>query len=479
MTPRPPAPAAESAPAARDDPAGGQGLRGHVVELTRLALPVIVSRAGIMTLALVDTVMVGRFAVEELAYQSIGLAPSTVLVVIAYGLLLGTLVGAASAIGRGRPEEAGAAWRRALPYAAGIGLAGLAICQAGETILRLTGQTPELSAGGGEVMAAIGWGIPGLKLFVATSFFLEGVGRPVPAMLTMLVANLLNVALNWVLVYGNLGVPAMGAVGSAWATTAVRWAGAILLIAYVWHMAGRDRFAVRMRPIGGWRAWAEQRRIGYATAVSIGMESTAFAVMQVFAGWLGALALAATAITLNVIAIAFMVALGLASATAVRVGTAHGRRDARGTALAGWTGLGLNSVIMAAIGLALLVGADAVATAYTTDPMLIAMAAPMIAFVAWILLVDGGQAVMANALRGRGDAWVPTLSHAVSYFGVMVPAAWLLAFPLGRGAPGLIEGILVASVISAVLLTTRFQLLARADRRRAETVRAATPATGR
>lgn len=461
-----------------DGPAGDR-LRDHVTELTRLAAPVIVARAGIMTLALVDTVMVGRYAVAELAYQSIGLAPSTVLVVIAYGLLLGTLVGAATAIGRGRDAEAGAAWRRSLPYAVGIGVLGLAICQAGEAILRLTGQTADLAAGGGAVMAAIGWGLPGLTLFVATSFFMEGIRRPVPAMLAMLVANLLNIVLNWVLVYGHLGAPALGAVGSAWATTAVRWSGAVLLIGYVWHMADRDRFAVRVRPTGGWRAWAAQRRIGYATAASIGMESTAFAVVQVFAGWLGALALAATAIALNVIAIAFMVALGLASATAVRVGTAHGRRDRRGLALAGWTGLGLNSLVMAAIGVGLLLGGEAVAGAYATDPGLIALAAPMVAFVAWILVVDGGQAVMANALRGRGDAWVPTLSHALSYFGVMIPAAWLLAFPLDRGAPGLLEGVLVASIVSAGLLTARFHGLALADRRGGGPGAAPVASTGR
>jgi MATE family multidrug resistance protein len=119
---------------------------------------------------------------------------------------------------------------------------------------------------------------------------------------------------------------------------------------------------------------------------------------------------------------------------------------------------------MAAAGGVLLVAAPAIAGIYTTDAALLAVVAPLIAFVAWILVVDGGQAVMANALRGRGDAWVPTVSHAVSYFGVMIPAAWLFAFPLDRGALGLLEGILVASIVSVTLLSGRFLALTRRDR---------------
>jgi MATE family multidrug resistance protein len=453
----PPPDAAGRAPAVR--------IRRHLAELSRLSGPVIVSRAGIMTLALVDTIMVGRYAVQELAYQSIGLAPSTVLVVVTYGLLLGTLVSAAGAIGRGVEADAGAAWRRALPFALIVGAIGALLCQLGEPLLLATGQSADLAAGGGAVMRVIGWGLPGLALFVATSFFLEGISRPLPAMLAMIAANLLNILLNWLLVYGEWGLPELGAVGSAWATTLVRWAGAALLIGYVWTMAEHARFGVRRRPGGGWRAGVRQRRIGYATAASVGMESTAFAVVQIFAGWLGAMALAATAIAINVVAIVFMVALGLGSATAVRVGVAHGRRDPADLALAGWTGLAACTLVMAAAGAVLLVAAPAIAGVYSTDAALVAVAAPLIAFVAWILVVDGGQAVMANALRGRGDAWVPTVSHALSYFGVMIPAAWLFAFPLGRGALGLLEGILVASIVSVALLSARFLVLARRDRR--------------
>ena len=101
---------------------------------------------------------------------------------------------------------------------------------------------------------------------------------------------------------------------------------------------------------------------------------------------------------------------------------------------------------------------------YTTDPRLIALTAPVIAFTAWIMVADGGQVVMLSALRGRGDAWLPALAHAVSYLVVMVPLAWWLTFELDHGVLGLMEGILIASVFSLLVLGYRFWWLANADR---------------
>jgi MATE family multidrug resistance protein len=284
-------------------------------------------------------------------------------------------------------------------------------------------------------------------------------------MLVMVAGNVLNVLLNWMWVYGHLGFPAMGAAGSAWATTTVRVFLAAALIAYVWGFADRHRYAVRHRPGGGWRAWARQRRIGYAAGASIAVESTAFSAMSVFAGWLGAYPLAAYSIAHNLLAVVFMSAVGLAAATAIRVGIAHGRGDRGETAWAGWTGLAVNSLVMAAFGVLFALAPQLLARAYTGDAALAALAAPVIGFCAWVLVADGGQVVMANALRGRGETWVATGLHVISYLIVMVPLAWLLAFPLGRGIGGLFEAILVASVVSLLLLSARFGRLARRDLR--------------
>ncbi len=180
------------------------------------------------------------------------------------------------------------------------------------------------------MVRVIGFGLPAYTLFLTTTFFLEGMRRPLPGMTMMIGGNVVNVGLNWIFVYGHLGLPAMGAVGSAWATTGVRVFLAVGLVAYVWTMADAERLGVRGGARTPWRAWRHQRRLGYAAAASIGVEGAAFATLNVFAGWLGVLPLAAFAIALNLISIVFMAAVGIGAATAVRVGIAHGRGDQRG-----------------------------------------------------------------------------------------------------------------------------------------------------
>jgi len=437
----------------------------HASELIRLAGPVVVGRSGIMIMSLVDTIMVGRFSTEELAYQGIGQAPVIPLMLGLMGLMMGTLVSAASAFGAGRFDACGAAWRRSLPLAIGAGVAAAVLCAFGEPLLRASGQSADLAGGGGPVVQILGLGLPAAMVFLTTNFFLEGIKRPLPGMVMIIAANILNALLNWVLVYGHLGFPPMGAVGSAWATTGVRVFLAVGLVLYVWSMTDHARFGVRTRPGGGWAAGRTQRQIGYAAGASIGVEATAFAVMSIFAGWLGAVPLAGYSIALNLISMVFMVAIGVGSATAVRVGIAYGTGSARDVALAGWTGLGINSIAMAAFGILFIVVPDGLVAAYTADPQLEALTVPLVAFCAWLLVVDGGQGVMANALRGRGETWAPTVLHVFSYGFVMIPVCWFLTFPMGHGVMGLFEGILIASVVSAGLLCGRFFWLGQRDKR--------------
>jgi MATE family multidrug resistance protein len=314
------------------------------------------------------------------------------------------------------------------------------------------------------VVQILGLGLPAALVFLTTNFFLEGIKRPVPGMVMVIAANIVNVLLNWVLIYGHLGFPAMGAAGSAWATTGVRLFLAVGLVTYVWSMTDHARFAVRARPGGGWGAWRTQRQIGYAAGASLGVEATAFGIVSVFAGWLGTVPLAGYSIALNLISMVFMVAIGIGSATAVRVGIARGEQGARGMALAGWTGLAINTVAMSGFGVLFWAIPDGLVSAYTADPELTSQTVPVVAFCAWVLVVDGGQGVMANALRGRGETWAPTGLHVFSYFGVMVPVSWILAFPLGRGVMGLFEDILIASIASVALLSGRFYRLCRRAR---------------
>ncbi len=436
-------------------------IRRHVGELVRLAVPVIIARAGIIVMALTDTLIVGRYSAQELAYLGMGHSPVAVMMGVLVGLLLGTVVVTAQTVGRGEEEKTGVIWRRSLPYALLLGAIISGVCLFGEQFLLLTGQEPDLARGAGRVMAVMAFGMPPAALYLASSLYLEGMKRPLPGMVAMLIANVLNVALVWVFVWGQFGLPALGAIGAAWSTTSLRWLTAFGMIAYVWWHPKQREWGVRGSFTGWWRQGREQRRIGYAAGLSNGLEGSAFGALALFAGWLGAVGVAAYAIGLNLIALPFMCALGMASATSVRVGNAYGARDRTETVVAGWTGLGVTSAILALVGLLFHLFPGFIAGQFSQDASVLALTAPIIAFSAWLLVADGGQVVMAQALRGRSDTWVPTALHFISYYAIMMPVGWALAFPLGRGVLGLFEGIFIASIVSVGFLAARFWWLSR------------------
>lgn len=426
----------------------------------RLAWPVIVARAGVMAMALADIVMVGHYATRELAYLGIGIAPFMPVFLVLLGLLLGTAVVTSAALGAGRPAECGAAWRRSLPYSVVLGLLGALVTAFGEPLLLAAGQTPELAANGGRIMFWLGLGLPAYLLYITSALFLEGVRNPKPAMLMMIAANIVNIGLNWVLIYGHLGFPAMGAEGSAITSTLVRWLLMASLLAYIWTMPGHKTYGVRLAPEGGWKDWAGQRRVGYSAAVSIGVESLAFSFMGIFAGWLGTVALASFSIAQNLLAMAFMVSLGFGAATGVRVAIASGRGDMDDRNLAGWTGFGANVVTMTGVGLIFMSLADVLAAGYSNDLIVVAATVPLIVYCAFITVTDGGQAVMVHALRSSGGIWAPALIQSFCFLGLMVPLAWLLALQLQHGALGLFQAMLVASATSLILLSLRFRWIA-------------------
>ena len=431
-------------------------LQKHVLEVLRLSWPVIISRSSVMTMALVDTVMVGRFSTIELAYLSIGLIPFVPIYLIMLGMVMGTVVMSSAAFGSGDFKECGAVWRRSIPYAAALGLLGCFISLFGEELLQVGGQSAEMAGHGGQVMFILGLGLPAYLVTITSSLFLEGIKQPKPAMVMIIVANLINVGLNWAFVYGHMGVPALGAEGSAIATTIVRWLLAIVLVAYILIMSGSHKFGVRLFPAGGWGGWVEQRRVGYSSAFSIGGESLGFASVGLFAGWLGEIPLAAYSIAHNLIAMAFMVSLGVASATVVRVSIARGRGDWDDLKLAGWTGFAVNTVFMGVISIGFGLFPETLASVYTKDTAVIIQTIPLITFCGVVIIADGGQAVMVNALRGAGGIWAPALIQNFSFMVVMVPLGWWLAIRNSFGAIGLYEAILIATILSLLLLSLRF-----------------------
>jgi len=438
-------------------------IKRHAKDIFRLAVPTVLARAGMIIMMIVDAAMVGHYSSQELAYQSIGLAPMMFLVVTFFGLMNGVLVVTAFYFGSNNLNECGPIWRRSISYAAALGIVGVFISSFGEIFLLATGQTANLAKGGGEIINILGWSMPPMLIFVASSFFLEGLKRPKAGMYIMIIGNLANVLLNWLWVFGYMGFPELGAAGSAFSTVVVRIIMACVIVYYIWHLKDHSTLNIRVHANiifrGGWRAWSKIRKIGLGGGASNAIESGAFSSMSIFAGLLGVMPLSAFTISYNMLALTFMFALGFGSATAVCVGNAKGREDKREMAFAGWTGLGLTIISMLFLGMLLAGFSTQIAAGFTNDPQLMVLAAPIIAFIAIVLIMDGGQSVMAHSLRGCGETWIPAALHVISYILVMIPLGYYLSLKAGHGAMGLFESILIASVISLGLASIRFYYL--------------------
>lgn len=444
--------------------AGGRRrpVRTELAELLKLSWPVVISRLGIMAMGLSDAIVVGRYSATQLGYHALGWAPTSVVVTMAIGLLSGVQVMAARAIGEGRLHDTGAVLRRGLSYSLWIGVisAGL-LALGGPAFLHAIGLEKSLADGASRVLLVFCLSLPAYAISVSASFWMEGLSRPGPGAWAMWIANAINLALDLILVPGLFGLPALGAMGGAWATTGARTFLAVFMLGYIALMPEARALGVFDKPERNRAAEAEQRRIGFGAGASNFFEVAAFASMNIIAGWIGGLAVAAWAIVLNVAAIVFMVPLGLSTGAAVRVGISYGARDTAGVIRAGLIAFAVTGVFGVLVSLAIWPNATLIASAYTGNPLTLAMAIPALALSCLMYFPDSLQVVTAQALRARGDVWLPSGTHLTSYIVIMMPLAWWLAIPRGLGIMGLVWAVVIASVVSAGLLLARFWILSR------------------
>lgn len=434
--------------------------RRDLVELFKLAWPVVLARLGIQVMGLTDAVVVGQYSATQLGYHALAWAPTMTALVTGIGLLQGVQVMTARAIGEGKPEKAGAALRRGVVYALWIGLvSSLVLVFLGPLFLRSLGMKDGLAEGAIPVMLVFSLSLTPNLIYIAAINFVEGLGRPGMGAVTMWAANLANLALNLLLVPGAFGLPALGAVGAAGATFGSRVVMMVMLLGWIVMMPGAKGFGLFKRPAPDPVAEREQRHVGYGAGASLFVEVAAFSGMNIVAGWLGGLAVAGWAVVLNVSAIVFMAPLGISAATSILVGQAYGAKDPVAVTRAGITGF-IAAIVVTSL-CALFVGlcAPLVASAYTRDAALIAAIAPALVLASLFFVADGLQTVGANALRARGDVVVPTVTHVASYAVVMLPLGYVLALPAGMGLIGIVWSVIWASLLSAGLLVGRFAWL--------------------
>lgn len=425
--------------------------RRDLKELLRLSGPAVASRMSGMVMGLTDTVVVGRHSATELGYMALAWAPSGLILVTSMGLLNGIPVMAAQKVGEGKSHAVGAVLRRGALYAAQLGLLAAGILWlAGPWLLVRSGVELDLAQGAGRVLQVLALSTPMALVGMALSYYLEAIGKPARAAAVAWTANGVNLLIDlWL-------VPLHGAQGAAWATFGARVMMVAALIALVLTARDARGMGVFDKPVRDRPDEARQRRIGYAAGAALFAEAGAFSGMNIVAGWVGGLTVAGWAVVLNVSALVFMVPLGVAAAASVLVARAHGADDREGVRRAGCLVFALAASLTGLLSLIVALFAAPIAAAYTTDAALAALCASAMALAAWFFVADGFQVVAAQMLRAAGDAWTATWFQLFSYSAVMLPLGWALAMPFHLGLHGIVWAALIASLVSAGLLVSRF-----------------------
>nr|MCU0832581.1 MATE family efflux transporter [Rhizobiaceae bacterium] len=352
--------------------------------------------------------------------------------------------------------------RMGLWFALFYGIACLPALLAVEPVLVLLGQKPELAALAGDYMVIAAFGMVPSMVYIVFRSFLGAIDRAGIMLWASIAGVITNAGLNWVFIFGNLGAPEMGVEGAALASVITGSLMALIVLAYGVREKRAAAYQVLVRfwrP--DWPVLWSSLALGLPISLTIIAEVGLFQMATLMAGWLGVVPLAAHSIVMQLISFSFMVPLGLAHAATVRVGQEIGAEriaDAERAARAAlYTGFGAAFVtIVAFLTLpSLLIGIFLPAD----DPLFaetLAAAIPLLLIGAAFNLFDGAQAVGAGNLRGLKDTRIPMMIAIVSYWGLGVPAAYVLAFQTGLGAPGIWGGLALGLLAAAFLMNMRF-----------------------
>lgn len=448
-------------------PSPSRLLRDEVGPTLRLAGPVVAAQIGQISMGFVDTVMVGRLGPEALAGVALGNSLFFTLLIICVGVVQAVGPMVSQAAGAREPRTIERSVRQGLWLGVMLSLpAGLILWHAEPLFLAL-GQETETAARAAAYLRAVVWAfVPGCW-YTALRSFVEGLARPLPVTLITFVGVALNVVANYGLMYGAWGLPALGLVGTGYATTIVFWTMFGLIALLAGQVAPFRQYAVfsQLR-VPAPEVLRELVRIGGPMGVSRGVEAGLFMITALLAGMLGTTALAAHQVALQCAAFTFMVAVGIAIAGSVRVGQAAGRGDAGGVRRAGAVSVMLAMVSMGGAAVLFWVLPEPLVALYLDieDPAnarVVPLAVQLLGVAAVFQVFDGVQVAASGALQGLKDTRVPMLIAVATYWGVGLTTGYVLGLHLGWGTVGLWWGLVCGLAAAAVLLGLRFHRLSR------------------
>lgn len=447
-------------------PAATRSVAGHARATLALGLPLAGSQLAQIALHVTDMLMVGWYGVTELAAVTLGSASFFIVFILGAGLAQAVLPMVASGVARGDETQVRRDTRMGLWLSAAFGIAVYPLFALADGLFGLLGQPPEVAELAGQYMAIVGLGmVPALGVRVLSSF-LSALERTQVQLWTTIAAVGLNAAINWALIFGHWGAPELGVRGAAVATVATQVATLAVLALYAARAPGPRRFRLFQRlwrP--DWAAGGRVVRLGLPIGLTSVAEGGMFEASVLMMGTIGTVELAAHGIAMQIASITFMLHVGLATAATVRTGQALGRGDAAGLRQGARVAIGLSLAIVAATVAVFMLVPEPLLRLFLdpADPRadeIVALGIVFLALAAAFQLADATQVMALGLLRGLQDTNVPMWIAGFSYWGVGIPASWLLAFPLGLGGPGLWAGLVFGLSCAGVLLMTRFWLRA-------------------
>jgi MATE family multidrug resistance protein len=418
--------------------------------MLRLAAPLVAAELGWMLMGVVDTMCVGRVSADAMGAVGLGSMVFYAIGIFAAGMLLGLDTLVSQSYGAGDLEDC----RHSL-----INGMWLAIVLVLPVMAAIEGSLPPLLASFGIDPAVMGvtrgylrvLNLSALPLLLYFGFrrYLQSVNIVRPIVITLVIANVVNLAGNIILDFGNLGAPRLGAVGAGWATLFSRVFMAVALAVVIFK---HDPQLIHTSWAPDFRRIRRLTKLGIPAALQIGLETGVFTTVTVLIGKIGATALAGHQIALATVSTTFMLPLGISSAASVRVGHAVGRGDPHGAARSGWTAIALGGIVMSIAAVTLIAIPQWIARVFTPDVAVIAAAAALLRVAAFFQLFDGLQVVATGALRGVGDTRTPMFCHFTGYWVIGLPVGVLLAFHYGLGATGLWMGLSIGLILIGIVL---------------------------
>ncbi len=422
--------------------------------MIRLSIPLALGQLGMTLMGVVDTIVVGRVSSEALAAVAIGNVYLFNALAFGLGVMMALDPIVAQAVGAKDDDAIARGLQRGILLAVAITIPTVMLLWPGETLLRLLRQQPEIIPVAAQYARIQILGVLPFYLFIAFRQTLQAMHRTAAIVAVIVLANLLNLLLNWVFVFGHWGAPPMGAAGSSWATALSRGFMAIALLALGWpHLR---RYLIPWHPrafdLG---ALGRMLRLGAPIGVQMSLEFGIFGVVGLLMGAIGVSTVAGHQVALSLASFTFMVPLGVSGAAAVLVGNAVGRGDPAEARRAAWAGLTIGVAFMALSTAVMIAQPTLIARLYTNQDVVVAVAASLIPLAGLFQVFDGIQVVAIGILRGVADTRAPMVINVVGFWLVGLPVCAWLGFRTSMGPRGLWWGLVIGLAVVAVILLAR------------------------